>query len=62
MLLNTLGALVLLVALVVLVACPAANNGGGGPGTGPGVGTGYICDNGTPHLSEMPLPMVSAAV
>ncbi len=39
---GTLGALVTLVALVVLVACPAANNRGGG------TGQLYVCDNGTP--------------
>ncbi len=42
---GTLGALVTLVALVVLVACPAANNGGGGPGGGSQYR--YTCANGT---------------
>ncbi len=39
------------VAVVLLVACPAANNagnGGGGPGPGGGTGQPYVCDNGTP--------------
>ncbi len=48
MLWGTLGALVTLAALVVLVACPVANNGGGGPGTGGSTGQPYVCDNGTP--------------
>ncbi len=49
-----LGALVALAVLVVLVACPVANNEGGGPEPGPdprpGPSTGqpYLCDNGTP--------------
>ncbi len=46
---GTLGiALMVLVTLVVLVACPAANNAAnGGPGPGPSPDEEYVCANGT---------------